>query len=153
MEDVLLDEVKSNKADNFAKISLIAGLLLFICFLAKIILNLHSEKGIGFIFDCLLLLFSSISSFTSFKRLSKRKSQYIKWWSHKIFYKLFDNNIPKEINVSDITSISVGMDLIEIYTFSNITYNLNIIDFTDYNVRARIKENFENLVLNKQTTS
>lgn len=135
---IITDRVESKRAEKillFIKISSITFLFLIIMMAIKTKnVRLSDFRGFGW---------SSVMLANAYTVFSKRKGQFIEWREDEIEYKTRSEEAT--IETKDIKNISIHLDVISIKSFQNQNYEINIQDFTKYEVRLRIKENFTKL--------
>jgi hypothetical protein len=141
MDKIVIDEIKSDRVEKFEK--LFRNLAVITTFLAMARLALRPEilTGNGSTIDYLISL-SPILFYASYKsKASKNTGQFIKWTETSIKYKTKDTH--GDIVISDIKSIEINLDIINIVLKDASNHSINIEDFTKYEDRVRIKGNFE----------
>lgn len=97
------------------------------------------------------LRFSDFRSFTlpfimmvnAYSLLNRQKGQFIEWRADEILYKTKGEE--GTVEIKDIKNITIHLDTIVIDAINNYTYTINIQNFTKYETRLRIKENFTKL--------
>lgn len=80
----------------------------------------------------------------SFFSHRNKRGQFIEWSEEAIVFKSKKYSSSKVL-LKDIKSIEIGLDVVEIEAKEK-WYKINIEDYTEYEDRLRIKENFRNLV-------
>ena len=85
-----------------------------------------------------------IALYFQYKKTSKKwGNQFIEWKKQELIFKTREYDITT-ISIKDIESILIQLDIIEIKTEDE-NYAINIEDYTDYDKRILLKENFTRL--------
>lgn len=137
--EVVIDRIESKRIDRMRKIILFCGIA------SVLLLGLKFVSKTSFSFDNIVIL--SLSAFLCRKlwvELNVRTGQFIEWTKDNVIYKLRTEN-PQTIAVSEIKDIHFGAQTFEILTNANEKYILDVSDFSNYNDRKRVRENFEKL--------
>ena len=141
----LIQRVESKRGWKLQNTLKITSFLLFGIGVIHIFLvsdNIQAYRNIGFWVDTLSMYFiTPILTLTFIHRKRIYSSEYIEWWNDKIVFRSKDN-FEYTVLYKDISSIEFGIDNINIST-DFMTNIINIENFTDYDMRKRIKHNFE----------
>lgn len=135
-----IENKRFEKNINFFKWSAAITLILA---LAKISFNPNIFNVSGKASDFMISLIP-IFLYIQYRNVSKKwRGQFIEWTENEISFKSrkHDNT---SINLTEITSINIKLDIIEIETKRE-NYSINIEDYTKYEDRLRIKNNFEKI--------
>lgn len=145
----IVDHIESKRIEKNTELFKYLAISMGILAVFKIISHPEILLGNGQLMDYIislspLLLFLHYHSVTS-----KHKGQFIRWTEDKIEYK------SKELNdiiaVSEIQNIEIHLELIRIYLADNIVHIINIEDYTEFEDRKRIKNNFKRLLVCEKT--
>jgi len=99
--------------------------------------------NIGGLIDRSILLIVPIFTIYSYKRLSKRRNQYIEFKKDEIKFKT-KTDPDKTVKIKDIEAVDIKVHEIHLKT-NDLTYKVYLEDFKNYTDRIRIKELFKEI--------
>lgn len=120
------------------------GLASVIILALKVFTRTNHFSTIGYLLDCLLMVFPIYLMFRGLRNFKGRTGQFIEWREFDIQYKLKEYDSVKIISIETIMNINIGLDKIIVETTIN-NYIIDIEDFTKYETIKRIKNNFERI--------
>jgi hypothetical protein len=142
--DKVIDEIKTDRIEKFDKFFFYGAIATAIIAILKIFLNPTILTGGGKLLDYIISLLPIYMFFNFRQKTANRKGQFIKWTEDSIQFKSKDTEC--KIFISEIKDIKIGLDKIDLHLENGSTQTINIDDFTNYNDRLRIKENFGKLI-------
>jgi hypothetical protein len=146
MFESVIDRVESKRIKVRYRRNLRFFVSLLICAIALIIISNKNERNSIFfwIVPSLFLVSAIYILYITVTQLKKIQIQFVDWQKDFIVYKLRNETNPVTIKKSEIKGIRTSLDHIVIETNTNQTYDLNIETIGEYEIRHKIKENFEN---------
>jgi hypothetical protein len=139
----MIDRIENKRFEKNIKLFRWLAVLTLIIAIIKISLDPNIFNSSGRKFDFIISLLP-ISLFLQYRQTANKwGGQFIEWTENEISFKSrkYDNTI---INLDDIDEILIKLDTIEIRT-KNKNFVINIEDYTDYQIRLRLKNNFEKI--------
>jgi len=150
MASQLLDKVETNGLMKYKELLYVISVVLFFLFFVKVYLAPDFKPGHTFevvsywFYSAFFLLVPPISIILFIrKNRGNRSDQFIEWWNDKIIYKSKGVEDKTIIAADAIQEIKISVDQIEIRSQDQLIYLINIEGYKDYDMRSRIKGNFE----------
>lgn len=143
MDTNVIDHIESKRIEKNEKLFKYLALATAILAVFKIMLRPDILTGDGSKIDYVIALSPIFLYFYYQSKTSKHKGQFIKWTASAIEYK--SKNIQNHIAIKDIQDIKINLDDIALLLKNGSTQVINIVDYTDFEDRKRIKTNFERL--------
>lgn len=146
MESLVIDRIENKRFEKNIKLFKWLAIISIIPIIGKLILNPEILTGKGTFLDY-AINFIPVFLFFEYSRKAKNwGGQFIEWKEGKISFKLRKVS-ENTIEYSNIESIEIKLDNIIITLKDGEKYDLNIEDYTEYEDRLRIKENFKRIML------
>lgn len=137
------DRIENRRFEKNIRFFKWSAIITFVLAVIKVIAfpEVLEEKGKTGDFFLLLL---PIALYMNYRRTAKNwGGQYIEWTKDNISFKT-RNHSSTIIEIRKISKIDIEFDVIKIYT-SKKQFKISIEDYTNYEDRIRIKDNFESL--------
>ena len=144
MDTNVIDYIESKRIEKNSKLFKYLTIATVFIAVFKIILRPDILAGEGSTIDYAISLSPILLYFLYQSKNSKHKGQFIKWTQNTIEYKSKD--IENSVAIPDIQDIKINFDDITLLLKDGSTQTINIIDYTDFADRKRIKSNFEKLI-------
>lgn len=148
---MLNDRIENRRFEKNIKFFKWAAVITLVLAVLKIAFTPDILKGGGETADFLTSLIPIALFFQYRSTARKWGGQFIEWKENEISFKT-RNYDHTTIHLSSIESIDIRLDIIEIKT-SEQKYDINIEDYTKYQDRIRLKENFNKIKEKLSTTS
>jgi hypothetical protein len=142
----LVDRVETKRVERYRKLMLYSSVILLVCGIYKFYRYTTTTgfRNAGWWFDAILFIIIPVYTLINLKKnTAGRIHQFIEWYTDKIVFNSGTNEVA--ILLNQIKSIEVKLDTIEIQTIDHNNQSLNLFDYTDYDMRKRIKKNFDDL--------
>lgn len=110
MEAQLIDRVESKRIEKFKKLFFYMGLASVIILALKVFTRTNHFSTIGYLLDCLLMVFPIYLMFRGLRNFKGRTGQFIEWREFDIQYKLKEDDSVKIISIETIMNINIGLD-------------------------------------------
>src|SRR5690606_20928410 len=126
---------------------MIVGILMIILSFLKLFL-FDEPNRLSFFYWSDLIVGSALAFYYVYLyqvEFKDRKRQFIEWQADKLVFKLKNETAMLKIDLNTISNIKINLDTIEIIDVHDQYLTLDISDFTKYDDRRRIKDNFERL--------
>ncbi len=137
---VVTDRIESFKIDKAKKTMLFCGMSIVFILIIKFLMGSSTQiTNLGWWLDILALVAIPLYLLVKTqKQLSNRSGQFIEWKNDAIIYKLKNEVSPQTIQRSQIDTINLHLETIEVIDKTNEKFLLDISDFDKYEDRLKI---------------
>jgi len=139
----MVDRVESRKNEKILLFLKVLISMLVSVFVGMIIYGKYKGYNGPKFSDIQPFILGLFLCFSFYLKFSKRKRLFIEWNEERINYKI--EEVQGSIDIAEITNVEIDLDRVMITLKSSEVIVLNIQDFTDYDTRLKIKENFRSL--------
>lgn len=140
---MIIDRLENKRYEKNIKFFKWVAIGSFIAAIARILSEPNILTGAGKTFDYVITLYP-IGLYFQYRKTAKNwNGQFFEWKQNELKFKSrkYDKTI---IAYTSIKSIEIKLDFIYIETTEN-SFEINIEDYTEYEDRMRLKENFKKL--------
>lgn len=147
---MLIDRIENTRFEKNIKLFKWVAILSFLLVIVRILFDLEIMNGGGKLSDLFTSLIP-VGMFFQYRSTAKKwGGQFFEWKENEVEFKSrkYDKTV---VTHNSIIQINIKLDIIEIKTNDKL-YEINIEDYTEYNDRLRLKNNFEQLKKKLSTT-